>query len=214
MGHSSDHENKDFVSKQKRAATAARFCSNAVELEGQTYADLHLASGEERVIHPCEGIEIIGLHGRGVGSGVLHAVVGVGMVQEIEDIHRGGHPVAAECPITADPQVHVGLAGCARTVPIGSQEPIIVCSVLIDGAWLHRPSIHRGACRRGDRTQSPSPWGEAIVKEEPASQSLSRRTLLGRVSQGPGVTFALDHVTPRVKTWLKTRSLRMKGAAT
>ena len=37
------------------------------------------------------------------------------------------------------------------------------------------------------------------MKEEPASRSLSRRTLLGRVIQGLGVTFALGHVIPRVQ---------------
>jgi len=37
------------------------------------------------------------------------------------------------------------------------------------------------------------------VKEEPASRSLSRRTLLGRVIQGLGVTVALGHVIPRVQ---------------
>jgi len=37
------------------------------------------------------------------------------------------------------------------------------------------------------------------VKEEPASRSLSRRTFLGRVIQGLGVTFALGHVIPRVQ---------------
>ena len=31
------------------------------------------------------------------------------------------------------------------------------------------------------------------MNEEPASWSLSRRTLLERVIQGPGVTFALGH---------------------
>ena len=37
------------------------------------------------------------------------------------------------------------------------------------------------------------------MKEEPASRSLSRRTLLGRVIQGLGVTLALGHVIPRVQ---------------
>jgi len=37
------------------------------------------------------------------------------------------------------------------------------------------------------------------VKEEPASRSLSRRTFLGRVIQGLGVTFALGHVIPCVQ---------------
>ena len=37
------------------------------------------------------------------------------------------------------------------------------------------------------------------MKEEPASRSLSRRTLLGRVIQGLGVTFALGHVIPLVQ---------------
>jgi len=37
------------------------------------------------------------------------------------------------------------------------------------------------------------------VNEEPASRSLSRRTLLRRVIQGLGVTFALGHVIPRVQ---------------
>jgi hypothetical protein len=36
------------------------------------------------------------------------------------------------------------------------------------------------------------------VNEEPASGSLSRRTLLGRGIQGLGVTFALGHVISRV----------------
>ena len=35
------------------------------------------------------------------------------------------------------------------------------------------------------------------MKEEPASRSLSRRTLLGRVIRGLGVTLALGHVIPR-----------------
>ena len=37
------------------------------------------------------------------------------------------------------------------------------------------------------------------MKEEPDSRSLSRRTLLGRVIKGLGVTFALGHVIPRVQ---------------
>ena len=37
------------------------------------------------------------------------------------------------------------------------------------------------------------------MKEEPASRSLSRRTLLERVIQGLGVTLALGHVIPRVQ---------------
>jgi hypothetical protein len=37
------------------------------------------------------------------------------------------------------------------------------------------------------------------VKEEQASQSLSQRTLLGRVIQGLGVSLALGHVIPRVQ---------------
>jgi hypothetical protein len=37
------------------------------------------------------------------------------------------------------------------------------------------------------------------VNEEPASRSLSRRILLGRVIQGPGVTLALGHMFPRVQ---------------
>ena len=37
------------------------------------------------------------------------------------------------------------------------------------------------------------------MNEEPASRSLSRRTLLGRVIQGLSVTFALGHVIPRVQ---------------
>jgi DMSO/TMAO reductase YedYZ molybdopterin-dependent catalytic subunit len=37
------------------------------------------------------------------------------------------------------------------------------------------------------------------VKEEQGSQSLSRRTLLGRVIQGLGVTLALGHVFTRVQ---------------
>ena len=37
------------------------------------------------------------------------------------------------------------------------------------------------------------------MKAEPASRSLSRRTLLGRVIQGLGVTLSLDHVIPRVQ---------------
>ena len=35
------------------------------------------------------------------------------------------------------------------------------------------------------------------MKEESASRSLSRRTLLKRVVQGLGVTLALGHVIPR-----------------
>ena len=42
------------------------------------------------------------------------------------------------------------------------------------------------------------------MKEEPASRSPSRRTLLKRVIQGLGGTFALGHVIPRVHAWLKT----------
>lgn len=37
------------------------------------------------------------------------------------------------------------------------------------------------------------------MNEEPASRSLSRRTLLGRLIQGLGVTLALGHVIPRVQ---------------
>ena len=37
------------------------------------------------------------------------------------------------------------------------------------------------------------------MNEEPASRFLSRRTLLGRVIQGLGVTLALGHVIPRVQ---------------
>jgi DMSO/TMAO reductase YedYZ molybdopterin-dependent catalytic subunit len=37
------------------------------------------------------------------------------------------------------------------------------------------------------------------VKEEPASQALSRRTFLEKVIQGLGVTLALGHVIPRVQ---------------
>lgn len=37
------------------------------------------------------------------------------------------------------------------------------------------------------------------MKEEPVSPSLSRRTLLGKLIQGLGVTFALGHVIPRVQ---------------
>ncbi len=37
------------------------------------------------------------------------------------------------------------------------------------------------------------------MKEEPASRSPSRRTLLKRVIHGLGVTLALGHVIPRVQ---------------
>ena len=37
------------------------------------------------------------------------------------------------------------------------------------------------------------------MKDEQASRSLSRRTLLGRVIQGLGATCALGHVIPRVQ---------------
>ena len=37
------------------------------------------------------------------------------------------------------------------------------------------------------------------MNEEPASRSLSRRTLLKMVIQGLGVTLALGHVIPRVQ---------------
>ena len=37
------------------------------------------------------------------------------------------------------------------------------------------------------------------MKEEPASRPPSRRTLLGRVIQGLGVTLVLGHMTPRMQ---------------
>ena len=37
------------------------------------------------------------------------------------------------------------------------------------------------------------------MNEEPASRSLSRWTLLGRVIKRLGMTFALGHVIPRVQ---------------
>ena len=37
------------------------------------------------------------------------------------------------------------------------------------------------------------------MKDEPACRSLSRRTLLGKLIQGLGVTLALGPVTPRLQ---------------
>ena len=134
-----------------------------------------ITSGAHRVVtdQPIEdGGQDAGMSPVELFVGSLAGCVGyfVGRYCDRHQISTKGLSVGAEWTMAEQPH-RVGQVTCRDSLA-ASRHGGTKRAAPQSGAWLHRTSIHRGAYKRGDRTQFPSHWREAIVKEEPASRSL------------------------------------------